>query len=509
MQFHVRMLGVVLLATGLVACAAPKPLARDQLVTQGRDYLARRTADAAEFPAAWTLDAAVRRALVSNVDYRISRLEATLATGNRKLASLDMLPQLMAEAGYQNRTTTEVSTASDDESVDAQLYLSFDVIDFSMAWLRARELGDQALMAEENRRRVVQMTIRDVAYAWYQARAYAELAPEFVALREQVNTALQQSDEIVRQRLGNPLQAVEYRSALLLLLRRIDSVSLQLDQSRDELARLLHLPAGVEPAIDPAGAPSLENLASLPPLASELWQAAALVNRPELRQTRYEARSMRTAAKRRLLEVFPRLLFRYGSNYDSNNYLSSNEWDQGSAQLSMNLMKLASVPGLRRNLKLNRALADLREEAMAGAVLSQVSIAGKAYERSRSSWCFSKSLLAVNERRSELLGARSQAAAIDNLSYIRARLDALLLRTESALQFAELQKARMTLVQSVGLLDVPADLDQEATSAALTALVSGELSAPARAELQTVAGEFELPAPDFAAVGTPAAGCAP
>ncbi|MFZ5755733.1 MAG: TolC family protein [Pseudomonadota bacterium] len=517
-----RILAISTAVVLLAACASPKPLKREELVEEGRDYLARRTAEAGSLPPGWTLDAAVRRALTSHLDYRISRLEAAIATGNRKLASLDMLPQLVAEAGYRQRSNVQASvsesvdtgnvslvpsTSSEQDSTDAQLYLNWDVVDFSMAYLRSRELGDTELAAEENRRRAVQATIRDVAYAWYQARAWQDLAPDLEALRGEVDAALKQSEEIVRQRLGDPLQAVEYRSALLLVLRRIDSVTLQLDQSRDELARILHLPAGAPVLVDPAGAPDMNTLTGLPSADVRLWQSAALVNRPEMRKTIYEARANNRAARRQMLGVFPHLSFRYGANYDSNSFLVNNNWEQGSAQLSWNILKLASIPGLRRDLRMNRELGQMRTEAMSAAVLSQVSIADKAYRRNMSSWCFSKSLFDLNQRRSELLGARSQAAAIDRLSLIRAQLDSLLLRTETGLQFAEYQKARMTLLESAGLLDIPEELQGEAFDRALTALIAGNDSGPVRSELERVASEFELSAPP--AGSSTANGCMP
>lgn len=131
-----RILAISTAVVLLAACASPKPLKREELVEEGRDYLARRTAEAGSLPPGWTLDAAVRRALTSHLDYRISRLEAAIATGNRKLASLDMLPQLVAEAGYRQRSNVQASvsesvdtgnvslvpsTSSEQDSTDAQL----------------------------------------------------------------------------------------------------------------------------------------------------------------------------------------------------------------------------------------------------------------------------------------------------------------------------------------------------------------------------------------------------
>lgn len=521
------LLSLILLAAG---CTTPKALTRAELIEKGKLSLIDSSMaggaesvepqavcdvvawggwceDSGQLPAAWTLERALMYALENNVQFRIAALETAIATGNRKLASLDMLPGLVAEAGYSKRSnilasvsedvvtgnvSLAASTSSDQESNNAQLYFGWSSLDFGLAFLRSREFGEQALMAEENRRRVMQATVRDVAYAWWQAEAYQQMQPELERMRADITEALSQSEDIVRQRLGNAMQAVEYRSALLLVLRRLDSLSLRLDQSRDELARLLHLPPGLEVHVAAAVGDDF-NPPALPDIDLRYWQSAAMLNRPEVRQAHYESRATNIAAHRRLLELFPRLLLNFGTHRDSNSYLVNDRWQQGSAQLSWNMMKLASVPGMRRDARMNRELARLREEAQAAAVLSQVAIAGKAYERNRHGWCLSKALLTLNERKSELLDARSAAASMDRLTLTRAQLETLLLRTESALQFAEYQHARLTMLLSAGLLDLPVTDGPAMAQTALHHWLRSGTDADMLAELRQTGTDFGLP----------------
>lgn len=497
MPRRTRILPLFLTLLFLGACASTGPMTRDELVQKGREYLQSEKQEATArdpLPGAWTLEAAVERALSAHLDFRISQLESALATGNRKLATVDLLPKLVGQAGYQRRSAQEIVTSADRESVDSRLFLEWDVLDFSVAYLRRREMADQERAAEENRRRVAQLTIRDVTYAWYQAVAWQTLAPEVEALRADVDEALRQSDEIVAQRLGNTLQAVEYRQALLLVLRRIDQLTLQLDQARDELARLLHLPAGAPLVVDPAAMPDDESFDTALAGQVALWQAAAMLHRPELKQALYESRQQRTSAMRRMMEAVPRLLLRAGRYRDDNVFLTNRSWKQDNVQLSLDLMRLASLPGLRRNLALSRELADLREQAMAAAVLSQVSMAAKAVTRQQNSLCLSSGLLAVDRERSALLEARSRAASLDSLTWLRARLDSLLLRTEASLQRAEWRQARLMLLQSAGLLEVPAG-EADAEGAGLSSMLGVRLSPAVREELARVAEDFGMAPP--------------
>ena len=50
-----------------------------------------------------TLDEALARALKYNLDYRLKRMESALALGLADQVSMDMLPQLVASAGYRDR----------------------------------------------------------------------------------------------------------------------------------------------------------------------------------------------------------------------------------------------------------------------------------------------------------------------------------------------------------------------------------------------------------------------
>lgn len=508
MRLRTRFFAILTVFTTLAACSTPAPLGRDELVDAARHYLDARRAESPSLEAPWTLHSAIRRALSSDLEFRVSRLEAAIATGDARLANISLLPGLVADAGYRVRSVNEPRTSIDKESVDGGLSVSWNVLDFGTAYFHRRELADKAHQADEARRRVMQGMIRDVVHQWYQVRAWQQLAPELDGLRQEVNDSLHQSDEVVRQRLGDPVKAVEYRSALLLVLRRLDTLALQLDQARDQLAQTLHLPPGVTLQVAEADGADASVPPALPAFDTAYWQSAALLHRPEMRMTRYEGRAAQTAARRRMLDAFPGLMLRYGSQYDGNAYLSTSQWEQGSASLSWNLMRLAAVPGLRRNAKLTKELAQAREEAMSAAVLAQVSIAGKAYARNRNTWCLSKSLLDLDDRRRELLAARSEVAAMDRLSYVRARLDSALLRTESSLQFAELEKSRLGLLQSAGLLELPSDGDAAALDGALDALLRADAPDVLAGELKRVGEEFALPAPSPGSTAEKEGACA-
>lgn len=474
MLFRLTLVALTLVA--VAGCTAPDPLTdsdlRDAARAEDEKWQSRIAGLGEPVDLAWAL----AWALEHNLDFRLRAYDAALATGNRRLASMAMLPSLTAKAGYRHRSnlqasvsrsvstgnvSLEPSTSSDRESHTADLEMSWNLLDFSLAFMRAREYGEQALIASEEQRRAVSLLAREVVYAWDRAVAHDALRPLLDEARELTREALAQSDRIVAMRLRDPLEVMEYRKTLLLSMRRINDMAAEMDRSRDELARLMALPAGVR--LNLAGGE--EDFAALflgdevfrqTSLAS--WQYLALLSRPEMHQALYNARSARRSATRRMVEQMPSLLLRYGANYDSNSYLVNSSWNEGAANLSFNLISLANLPNQRRMGKLERQHAAARQEMQATAIAAQVSIVSKMLQGTHENFCLSKALSDLEANRLRLLDARAQSAALDQLSMVRSRLEQLLLQIEHINMHAELRQSMLMFTGTVGVPILPDDL---------------------------------------------------
>ncbi len=459
----------------LAGCTAPPPLTQEDMIDAAelrRDILQQRLNDVGD---ELTLPQALAWALDNNLEFRLRAFDAAMATGNRKLANLSMLPALTARAGYRNRSnisasvsesvstglvSLEPSTSSDKEGHSYDLEMSWNVLDFSLAWFRAREFGEQALIAEEERRRVLQQLSIELIFAWDKALAYQRMREDITQSRQQLLLALDQSEQILNRRLQDQVGVLEYRAALLLILKRINQLGQEMNQAQDELARLLALPAGVDLPL-PAPLQDREAVAPLPEMQVEEAQWQALLRRPEMKQALYHARNADRDAVRRLLEAFPSLIFSYGTNYDSNSFLVNNRWDDTGVNLSWNLINLASLPGRHRLGKLGKQSAQARIDLQATAILTQVVIADKAVTASRLEYCLSDKLEEVDDRKLAMLQARASAAALDNLTLVRAKVNNLLIKLESALDRAEYRRAQLLLASSIGISAVPESYESE------------------------------------------------
>lgn len=455
----------------LAGCTTPRALTDKELADSGAAYWKGLQKAAGEASAPMPLDRALALALQNNLEFRMHALEAAVATGNRQIASMSMLPSLTAQAGYRDRnnnlasssenvftgTTSLVPSVSSQRRSDSEsLTLGWNVLDFGLQYVRARQYGQQALIAQEERRKSIQNISRDVVFYWWMAKGYDEIQPEIESTRKELEDALRNANSLAQLRLNNPIDFLEYNKALFLIMKRLDRLLLDMNQARSELARLLGLPAGV--ALQLQDSPVPLDTVALPDATLAQWQMAALMYRPEMREALYRARISREEAASFWLGLMPALQLGYGLNRDSNKYLVNSQWQEFSTQLSWNLMRLATIPAGRKLQKLNSELAQDQAKLQATAVLSQVTMAVSAVRFSNHSSCISRNLAKVDSDRLSIIDAKASAAVIDRLTLIRAKVDNLLLRAEEATDRADYQRARATLLASVGIGIVPDSL---------------------------------------------------
>ena len=173
-RFYVTALASALL---LSACASldPKPATEEEnrqrlLADQSRMY-----ADQEPITTPITFYEAAARALKYNLDYRLKLMESALAADLRDVSSHEMLPRLVASAGYAGRNNDSGGTSigiedrqvslrpSTSEERYRELYglgLSWSLLDFGVAYYRTQQKSDQILMAEERRRKVAQNVLQ-------------------------------------------------------------------------------------------------------------------------------------------------------------------------------------------------------------------------------------------------------------------------------------------------------------------------------------------------------------
>ncbi len=458
------------LITGLSLCVwitgcatvTPQPLAPEELAAQASaDRVAASTAPPITAPL--TLDEALARALKYNLDRRAKMLEEALAVGQLDVSRLDMLPKLMANAGYTSRDNDRISESRDATTgalspsrfisqerthTESSLGLSWNMLDLGASYYTARSEANRVLIAAERRRRAMHALMADVRTAYWRAASAQKLKAEIVKTREAAQLALADSRKAESERIRNPLDALRYQRQLLESLRLLEAVDQELSRGQTELATLINAPLN-QPIVLAAGEPVPD--AAVLRLPVDKLEEAALANNAELREAHYNARIARDETRRTLTRLFPGLTFGYSTHYDTDNFLVNNHWNEAGLQLSFNLFNLFTGPTQMKMAEAGVALADKRRVAMQMAVLTQVHLARLQLASAHNQLQRAEEIFEVDRKISEHSANREASTAAAKLERVSADTASILSLLRRYQALAEMQAASGRLMATLGL----------------------------------------------------------
>lgn len=463
-----RLLAVSAAALVLVGCGTVQPVAfsDDEIKARVVEDRLQMYADQEPIAAPIGFHEATARALKYNLDYKLKLMETALSRSLHDVSTFEMLPAVVAGAGYVSRNndsggrsigiedrieTLRPSTSQERERRLADLSFSWNVLDFGVSYYRAQQKADQVLMAEERRRKVIQNVMQDVRNSYWRALGAQKLLGRVDSLLARVNQALERAREIEEQRLMPRQEVLSYQRALLdavnlLTLRRQD-----LELARAELSALMSIAPGTPYTLaDEAEQP-------LPPVPTdfEMLETMALERRPEIMEEWYRRRVTENDIKAAKLLLWPNLSFDAGIHYDSNAYNYNANWADMGLRLSWNILKLTQWPALKRAHEHQNQTDDMRRMALSMAVLTQVRVGVQRYGLAVAELDFAQESLRVDQQLLQYAEAASQSRFQSELEVIRAEARALLAEYQRYASYSNAQAAWGRLYNSVGLDVLP------------------------------------------------------
>lgn len=492
-SFSLAPLGLLVGAVLLSGCGTikPTPLTQDEITARVNQDRAAMYRSQEAVTGTLTLSDAMARALKYNLDYRLKMMETTLARSQLDLASQDMLPKLMADAGYRWRNNdsggTSVgiddgvvslrpSTSEEREHYLADATFSWDVLDFGMSYFRARQQADEVNIAEERRRKVLQNIVQEVRDAYWRALGAQRLLKETEPLADQIASALAKTREAEQAGILPPVEGLEYQRSLLDAMTLLNQKRQQMEMAKSELLALMNIPPGTQVVLDDKPLP----LSAVPQDVNKLEQMA-LERRPELREEDYKARIDSYETKRQIASLLPNLNLFAGVNYDSNDYLYNDSWVQGGVGVSMNLFKMLSIPAISNNNDARKQTDNARRMALSMAVLTQVRVALERYKLAVYDFQIADQSAQVDQRLASISRAGSDNSLTSDLETLRTEARSIVSRFQMAGSYAEAQAAYGRVLNSVGI-----DLLPEQVQQTDVASLSGAITSSLRREEQTV-----------------------
>lgn len=483
-RFSLAPLGLLVGAVLLSGCGTikPTPLTQDEITARVNQDRAAMYRGQEAVTGTLTLSDAMARALKYNLDYRLKMMETTLARSQLDLASQDMLPKLMADAGYRWRNNdsggTSVgiddgvvslrpSTSEEREHYLADATFSWDVLDFGMSYFRARQQADEVNIAEERRRKVLQNIVQEVRDAYWRALGAQRLLKETEPLADQIASALAKTREAEQAGILPPVEGLEYQRALLDAMTLLNQKRQQMEMAKSELLALMNIPPGTQVVLDDKPLP----LSAVPQDVNKLEQMA-LERRPELREEDYKARIDSYETKRQIASLLPNLNLFAGVNYDSNAYLYNDSWVQGGVGVSMNLFKLLSIPAISNNNDARKQTDDARRMALSMAVLTQVRVALERYKLAVYDFQIADQSAQVDQRLASISRAGSDNSLTSDLETLRTEARSIVSRFQMAGSYAEAQAAYGRVLNSVGIDLLPEQVQQTDVASLSRAIAS-------------------------------------
>lgn len=456
-------LATLLAMLGGCATVTPTPLQEAELKIAVDRSVERVAADQEPVAGPIGLYEAMARALKYNLDYRVELMAQALRLSEFELSRYDMLPQLVANAGYNarnsysgssslslvsGRQSLEPSTSSDKRVFTTDLTLSWDILDFGLSYVRAQQKADEALGAMEQRRKIANRIVEDVRTAYWRAVSAERLLGKMKELESTVGTALGESRALEQRGGASPLAALTFQRELVQIRAELQRLQRDLVVSKRQLGALMNLP------------PNRDFQLVLPPRQSRAAEidvpvsdmvSSALYNRPELREVRYRARINRREMDAALLKTLPSLRGFVGLNTDSNAFLYQQDWVGLGAKASWNLINVFRYPQAKKAVENQQALLDQRELALTMAVMTEVYVSRTRYSHLSAELVTAGERLDIQNRILAKIRASSQAGSVSQQTLIREEMNTLTEEVRHDIVFADLQNARANAYAAMGM----------------------------------------------------------
>lgn len=445
--------------------STPEPIVEAELGAIADDREARSIpADQEPITGPIDLYSAMARAIKFNLDHQVELKEEALRFEEFELSEYEMLPDLVANANYTGRSNSpgassvslltgtqslEPSRSSERNVLDADLTLSWDILDFGLSYVRSKQEADEVLIALEQRRSAINRVIEDVRTAYWRAVSAERLLGRLTELQTQVSFALTQSEQLAARRVSTPLTALTYQRELLTIHRSVQELRRDLAIAKNQLAALMNVPQGqdydlVLPERSQLAAPIVDQ-------SAEELSKLAFRNRPELREISYRLRINEREYDVALLEALPSIRGFLGVNASTNDFLFNQNWVSYGARASWNLMNIFRYPQREETIAAGSDLLDARALALTQAIATQVFVSKARVISLSDELTTTSKLNNINAEISRQTAARVRAGATGSRDGIREELNAILAELRHDVAFADLQNAFANLYASIGL----------------------------------------------------------
>lgn len=464
--------GLILSLTCLLAACTitPQPISVNERYNEAKKDLKQLFAQQETLKGQLDFDQALARGLKYNLDYRIKLVNSALQAGQLKIAMYTMFPALNASNSVYSRNNqyassgitsagapTDVLNSTPNTVRSARIGLSWNILDFGLGYVRARQQGHRIYIAEEESRKQLQQLSQDVLVAYWSAYSAQELMKEAHEFEIILTNAKNKLSAAMLDKAVPKETILNYQAALLEGNRRIIQLQYKYDKAMIDLKHLVNLPPDYQFTLAPPPL-ALRKTHDLRGLDFSKMDAITLANRPELRGQNYQQRIAELGVKTAILQALPGITLNAGWNYNSNTFLLNSKWLDRSMDVAWNLLNLASLPAALETANTQIEYEKLKLMALTLTVLTETRYAYSHYETLRAEYSIAHKQTENADALFELNKNRRLASLASEQQVILAKLHTLTAKMDEDLLLANLSTALGELYLSAGSDILPLDI---------------------------------------------------
>lgn len=476
-----------ILLLGGCASLAPDPLEPTEIIATATADAQALSRDIEPLTGPLTLEGAIARAIKYNADRRLRVMEEAVAYGTFEVGNFDLLPKLVASAGYRDRDSDLITRSRDSvtgapslanpfisssrQATTTDLGFSWSLLDFGQSYFAAKQNADRVLVANERRRKALHTLIQDVRTAFWRVTSAQKLGATLRANIAEAESALLDAQKAEDERLRSPLEPLRFQRHVLENLRLLETIAQELSTARIELASLTNLPLTQDLQVAEAGAGINTAWLDIP---VEKMEEQAILRNADLREGIYNARIARQETRRVLLKLFPGLSFNYSQKTSDDSYLINQKWNETGAQISFNLLGLLALPAQMRLADAGVALADQKRMTTQMAIMTQLHIARLQYSNAAHQFKRADSIANVDIRIAEHITNQAMAEKQTKLDRVSQQTATILSQLRRYQALSNAQGAASKLQATLGM-EPSIEASGSMTLAELTASVARSL----------------------------------
>ncbi len=402
------------------------------------------------------------RVLKYNLDYKTQSMRRTYAFAQFEDSQMAFWPSLNSSVDFNSRenfsgsvsqslitgtTSLAASTSAQRNVWQGELDLSWDILDFGLSYARAKQLGNQVLIAREEERKVINNLIKEAVATYWEALLAQRMMPQLLEVDREVAKLLDQYKKINEQGLKNPKELYQLRRELLLTARQIKNLQQRLIGAEIKLASLMNLSPNTRYQLAENGLPTIYKLENMDLDALTLY---ALQYRPEMRAIVYQERITQQERKGIFLEMLPNLKLTASNTASSNAFLVNQSWMQSGINTSWNLFNILKAPKKLKTVELKKLVESYEAQVLARAVSAQVHISLARALHAEESLGIVLDYSSNQDKLYKQANAEFVGGKINKQELLKEKLDLLIANLEKNQSYADFQKTEAVLLETVG-----------------------------------------------------------